>query len=554
LAWHQPCVLGPADRIALPVPGNRLAPGHRAGAAAVRESLGHPGQCGSGMAAPAAGRTGTTPAWVLRARAGHAGRGAPRLGLRPGPWRAAADPRSQRASLRYPAAGAVRVIQPPLELLDRYGVVGPRYTSYPAAPFWGAPPSADAWTGALDRALARDGARAGLYVHIPFCQALCTFCGCNMRVARSHALAAPYVDKLIREYGIYRGRLAQRALQLGGLHLGGGTPTWLPEEDLDRLLDALLADTRMTADADFAVEADPRNCTRAKIAVLQRHGFRRIVVGVQDFDARVLEIVNRVQGEDEVRRTIDDARDLGFTSVGVDFICGLPLQTVESLRSSFTTLLRMRPDRVNFLPYVHVPWIKPSQRQYTEADLPDAALRSELYLLGREKLAEAGYVEIGFDQFALPSDPLATALHTGRLSRSFMGFAATPVDALIGLGVSAIGDTPGMYAQNEKNLQRYETRVVAGELPLQRGHELGAEDRAIRSLIADLLGNRSTPLTESLQQSSWWPAVRAELESFARDGLVEISAQALKVTALGRVFLARIGMALDRRLRESLAA
>jgi oxygen-independent coproporphyrinogen-3 oxidase len=445
------------------------------------------------------------------------------------------------------------VIQPPRELLDRYGVVGPRYTSYPAAPYWGAPPSAEGWIAAIDAALAPQAARAGLYVHLPFCPSLCTFCGCNMRVARSHSLAAPYVDKLIREYGFYRQRLARKRLPLARLHLGGGTPTWLPEAELDRLLTHLLTDVAVADDADFAVEADPRNTTRSKLAILNRHGFRHIVIGVQDFDARVLEIVNRLQSEEEVRRTIEDARELGFTSIGVDFICGLPLQTLESVRASLTTLLRFRPDRVNYLPYVHVPWIKPSQRQYTEADLPDTTLRRELYLLGRESLAAAGYVEIGFDQYALPHDPLARALAAGRLTRSFMGFAPTPVDALVGLGVSAIGDTPTMYAQNEKNLQRYETRVTAGELPLQRGHVLDAEDRLIRGLLSDLLGNRAASLSGELRQSSWWPAMQRGLEGFARDGLLEMSADQIRVTALGRAFLARIGMALDRRLHESLA-
>lgn len=446
------------------------------------------------------------------------------------------------------------MIQPPRELLDRHGVVGPRYTSYPTAPFWGTPPSAGDWISAIDAALAPDGARAGVYVHIPFCQSLCTFCGCNMRVARSHSLAAPYVDKVVREYGLYRERLSAKRLPLARLHLGGGTPTWLPEDELDRLLDRLLTDVVVAADADFAVEADPRNTTRAKLAILQRHGFRHIVVGVQDFDARVLGIVNREQSEAQVRQAIDDARELGFTSIGVDFICGLPLQTLESVRASLATLLRMKPDRVNYLPYVHVPWIKPSQRQYTEADLPDTTLRRELYLLGREKLAAAGYVEIGFDQFALPDDPLARSLDAGRLTRSFMGFAPTPVDALIGLGVSAIGDTPGIYAQNEKNLQRYETRVMAGELPLQRGHVLSADDRAIRSLLSDLLGNRATPLSASLRQAPWWPKMRQELENLARDGLVQVSDEQVRVTALGRAFLTRIGMTLDLRLRESVAA
>src|SRR5690606_10856432 len=226
-----------------------------------------------------------------------------------------------------------------------------------------------------------------------------------------------------------------------------------------RLLDQLLRDTVAAPHADFALEADPRNTTREQLAMLARHGFRRIVIGVQDFDARVLEIVNRVQTEAEVRAAVEGARDLGFSSVAFDFIYGLPLQTVESLRTSLITLLRFRPDRVNYLPYVHVPWIKPSQRQYTEADLPDARLRQDLYLLGRERLGEAGYVEIGIDQYALPTDPLAQALSTGTLARSFMGFSHSHVDALIGLGVSAISDTPTMYVQNEKNLQRYEARI-----------------------------------------------------------------------------------------------
>lgn len=443
------------------------------------------------------------------------------------------------------------MIQPPPALLERHGQTGPRYTSYPTATQWGAAPATSAWLAVLRQALSRPGARAGLYVHVPFCQALCTFCGCNMRVARSHALAAPYVDRLLQEHAQYRQRLELERLTLGGIHLGGGTPTWLPLGELDRLLDHLLADATGAPDADFALEADPRNTTREQLALLARHGFRRIVIGVQDFDERVLQIVNRMQTEAEVRAAVDGARDLGFTSVGFDFIYGLPLQTVDGLRNSMATLLRLRPDRVNFLPYVHVPWIKPSQRLYTEADLPDAALRQELYLFGREKLGEAGYVEIGIDQYVLPGEPLAGALRAGTLARSFMGFSASPVDALIGLGVSAISDSPSMYVQNEKNLQRYEARVAAGELPLQRGHVLTAEDRAIRSMLFDLLGGRSVHLPATLPPEPWWPEVRDELKALARDGIIEMSAQRMTVTALGRAFLPRIGMAFDRYLRAA---
>jgi oxygen-independent coproporphyrinogen-3 oxidase len=407
---------------------------------------------------------------------------------------------------------------------------------------------------AMKHSLSRENARAGIYVHTPFCASLCTFCGCNMRVARSHALAAPYVETVLKEYGLYRAGLDNHPLALGGLYLGGGSPTWLPLEVLDRLLTGLLSDVRVTADADFAIEADPRNTTREQLALLRRHGFHRIELGVQDFDARVLEIVNRVQTEAEVRTAVEQARGQGFTSIGFDMIHGLPLQTVESLRHGFDILLRMKPDHVTFYPYAHVPWIKPSQRLYTEADLPDASLRRDMYLLGRELLGAAGYVEIGIDVYALPSDPLARALAAGSLSRSFMGFSATPVDTLIGLGVSAMGDAGSAYAQNEKNLQRYEARVAAGELPLQRGHVLSAADLRIREHIWNLLAGRPAVPTAEELASDWWLDSRASLERLAGDGLLGMRDSTLVVTERGRSFLTGIAAALDQYARHDALA
>ncbi len=430
-------------------------------------------------------------------------------------------------------------------MLERHGAPAPRYTSYPAAMHWGAAPRAADWLAALRNRLSREGARAGLYVHVPFCGALCTFCGCNMRVARSHAFAEPYVTTVLNELALYHAGLGQVPAALGGLYLGGGSPTWLPVGTLDRLLEGLLAGASIEADADFAIEADPRNTTREMLGVLRRHGFRRIQFGVQDFDMRVLEIVNRVQGEAEVRRVITDARELGFSSVGVDLIHGLPLQTVDSLRGTFDTLMRMKPDRVSFLPYAHVPWIRSSQRQYTEADLPDAALRRELFLLGRERLGAAGYVEIGIDEFALPTDPLAQALATGRLSRSFMGFSAVETHALIGLGVSAIGDAHSAYAQNDKNLQQYEARVAAGELPLQRGHVLSAQDLRVRQVIWELFAGSAAQLTDDDRASAWWPHARQALARLQPDGLVEVTDTSIHVPPAGRAFLRQVAAAID---------
>lgn len=447
------------------------------------------------------------------------------------------------------------MISLPAELLARHGPPGPRYTSYPAAMHWGAPPAAADWLAAMKHSLSREDARAGIYVHTPFCASLCTFCGCNMRVARSHALAAPYVEAVLKEYALYRAALDRHPLALGGLYLGGGSPTWLPLEVLDRLLTGLLVDVRVTAEADFAIEADPRNTTREQLALLRRHGFHRIELGVQDFDARVLEIVNRPQTGEDVRAAAEQARGLGFTSVGFDMIHGLPLQTVESLRHSFDILLRLKPDHVSFYPYAHVPWIKPSQRLYTEADLPDTALRRELYLVGREMLGAAGYIEVGIDVYALPSDPLARAFAAGSLSRSFMGFAATPVDALLALGVSAMGDAGAAYAQNEKNLQRYEARIAAGELPLQRGHMLSAADMRIRGHIWNLLAGRPAVLAVDELSSAWWHESSAIIERLVEDGLLDRRDSTLAVTERGRAFLPAIAAALDQYGRhDALAA
>jgi oxygen-independent coproporphyrinogen-3 oxidase len=416
---------------------------------------------------------------------------------------------------------------------------------------WGAAPTELDWLGGLADVLQRPAARCGLYVHVPFCQSLCTFCGCNMRLARNHALAGPYVTTLLQEFALYRQCLTPARITLGELHLGGGSPTWLPADALDRLLDGILQHCTPGAGADLAIEADPRNTTREQLQVLRRHGFNRLSIGVQDFDTRVLEIVNRAQTEAEVRRLLDTARELGFESLSFDLIFGLPLQTTDSLRTTFDIVDELQPDRISFLPYAHVPWIKQSQRRYTEADLPEAATRQELYLLGRERMGMAGMVEIGLDQYARPREPLALALATGALHRNFMGFSASSTQALLGLGVSAIGDNRAAYSQNEKNLQQYESRVLAGRLPQQRGHVLGRDDLRIRELLWNLLTTSRTPLAREDRAADWWPATQAALQNLQADGLVRLTEDSIEVTGPGRAFLRHVGMAFDQYLRQT---
>jgi oxygen-independent coproporphyrinogen III oxidase len=275
---------------------------------------------------------------------------------------------------------------------------------------------------------------------------------------------------------------------------------------------------------------------------------------VQDFDPRVQEIVNREQSFELVQRLVESARELGFTNISFDLIHGLPLQTVDSLRATFDAASRLAPDRISFLPYAHVPWIRPSQRQYTEADLPDRGTRQQLLELGRERMGSWGMVEIGFDQYARASDPLATALDAGRLHRNFMGFTAHPTQALIGLGVSSIGHGLGSYAQNEKNLQQYELRLQAQALPLQRGHVLTADERRIRAHLWQLLSGATTVISAAEQSLSWWQQALGRLTPMLHDGLLQHSADAgdirLAVTESGRAFLRQICAALDPYLQQ----
>jgi oxygen-independent coproporphyrinogen III oxidase len=436
-------------------------------------------------------------------------------------------------------------------LLARYSAPSPRYTSYPTVTHWGDPPPSSQWIEHLDAALQQS--RLSLYVHIPFCQSLCTFCGCHMRVLRNPALSRPYIDTLLKEYSIYRDRLDRSHMPLSELHLGGGSPNFLPAEELDRLLDGLLSSAEVASTAQLATEADPRFTTRAQLDVLQRHGFNRISLGVQDMDPRVQDIVNRTLEPAQLTQIVEDCRERGFTSINFDLIYGLPLQTAGSLRQTMDFVDGLRPERIAFYPYAHVPWIKSSQRRYTEADLPEGEDKRALYLLGRERLAAAGYVEIGVDQFALPGDFLAQAAKQGVLHRNFMGYTPVTTHALIGLGVSAIGDAWTSFAQNEKSQQRYELRVQNDELPLQRGYVLNEEDQRLRSHILDLLTHYETRWQPDEVDAPWHAPINARLSSLEQDGLITRSGATVAVTTEGRALLRSVCAAFDQKLHPDAA-
>jgi len=434
-------------------------------------------------------------------------------------------------------------------LIAKYDVAGPRYTSYPTVPYWEATPSAEQWISHIGSALGEAGQHgAAIYMHIPFCRALCTFCGCNTRITRSHDFVPPYIKAVLAELDLYRQHLGVSRLEFGELHFGGGTPTFLTPEELEQLLAGLFERVKARPGAEASIEVDPRVTTAAQLEVLARYGFRRISLGVQDFDPRVQDIVNRVQSEQQVREVSEAARALGYNSVNFDLIYGLPLQTLASVEATMDAVLRLRPDRIALYGYAHVPWIRPGQRRFTEIDLPEGEAKRALYELGRQRLESEGYREIGLDHFALETDSLWQAQRGGTLHRNFMGYTTAFTRPMIGLGVSAIGDAGDAFAQNEKDLQRYQERVMQGELPIQRGHRLDPEDQVLRRHILRLMTRMETRWDEPGDYTEFVATAAQRLAEPAADGLVQLGAASCRVTEKGRGYLRNICMAFDARL------
>jgi oxygen-independent coproporphyrinogen-3 oxidase len=436
---------------------------------------------------------------------------------------------------------------PSAELLRKYNVPGPRYTSYPTVPYWERTPTEAEWIDAL-RAQLGTSPGAAVYVHIPFCRSLCTYCGCNVRITRNRAIALPYLEHVLAEWRMYLARLGVERLPLAEIHLGGGTPTFLTPEELRFLIEGLLANSTRQGEAEFGLEADPRVTTREQLATLSALGFRRLSLGIQDFDPRVQAIVNRVQSEEQVRILTEAARELGFTSINYDLIYGLPLQTLDSIEQTLAAVERLRPDRIAFYAYAHVPWIKPSQRRFTEADLPQGEAKRVLYERGREMLERAGYREIGMDHFALETDSLWQAAVTGTLHRNFMGYTSRQVAPLFGLGVSAIGDAWTAFAQNEKAIEPYQQRVAGGELPILRGHLLDAEDLELRRLILDLMTRFHAEWGTSAANARYLDSVPERLRELVADEIVTLNGRGCDVTERGRAFIRNVCMAFDARL------
>ncbi len=436
------------------------------------------------------------------------------------------------------------------QLINKYHVAAPRYTSYPTVPYWDtAAPNINEWKKSVKFSFDQSNASNGisLYVHLPFCESLCTYCGCNTRITKNHQVEDPYIQAILKEWNLYREIFGEKPL-IREIHLGGGTPTFFEAANLNVLINGMMDGSELHPDAEFSFEAHPNNTSEAHLITLYNLGFRRLSLGIQDFDPKVQKIINRLQSFEQVEKITELAREIGYTSINFDLIYGLPLQTVVGLEDTILQVEKLMPDRIAFYSYAHVPWIKPGQRSFTEDDLPTVTEKQKLYELGRQMFISMGFEEIGMDHFALTTDSLFKAEKSGKLHRNFMGYTHQYTQLMIGLGVSSISDTWFAFAQNVKKVEDYYDLINKGQFPILKGHHLTEEDLIIRRHILNLMCTGRTDWDTSLVINDALIAGLERAKLLEQDGLVEILENRLAVTHLGKRFLRNICMSLDARL------
>lgn len=430
-----------------------------------------------------------------------------------------------------------------VELIKKHNVAAPRYTSYPTVPYWdNSTWQQEHWLNSVKKTYTESSDEGiSLYIHLPFCENLCTYCGCNTRITKNHSVETPYIDAVLKEWEMYRALLNGKP-RIREIHLGGGTPTFFSPENLERLISTILSGSEKTADAEFSFEAHPANTTLEHLITLYNLGFRRLSLGIQDFDPAVQAIINRKQTVEQVALVTNQARELGYNSINYDLIYGLPLQKLSSVENTILEVIKLMPDRIAYYSYAHVPWIKPGQRRFTEADLPDNDEKRALYEKGLEMLSQAGYLDVGMDHFALKTDSLFEASQNGSLHRNFMGYTHKYTKLCIGLGVSSIGDSWYAFAQNIKNLPLYLEQIEKGKFPLMKGHILTDDDLINRKLILNLM------CRGSIQMERIKLELLNRLLPLLEDGLVRFDQKKLQITPAGKAFLRNICMAFDERL------
>jgi oxygen-independent coproporphyrinogen-3 oxidase len=440
-------------------------------------------------------------------------------------------------------------------LIKKYNVAGPRYTSYPTVPYWTNTPSSESWKEFVKNRFQKSNNSKGisLYIHLPFCESLCTFCGCNTRITINHAVEDPYINAILKEWELYLDVFTEKPL-IREIHLGGGTPTFFSPSNLELLISKILKTSSIHPHAEFSFEAHPNSTSKEHLKTLYEYGFRRLSLGIQDFDSRVQQAVNRIQSFETVEKAVNNAKETGYTSINFDLIYGLPFQNEKSIIDTIHKTRLLKPQRIAFYSYAHVPWIKPGQRSFTEKDLPHDEYKRKLYELGRELFQEAGYIEIGMDHFSLPEDSLYQSLLNNTLHRNFMGYTTSNSELMIGLGVSSISDSWDCFAQNVKKVEEYHKLIGENKIPIFRGHILNDEDLIIRKHILNLMCMLETSWENpELQTQSVYESIE-RLAEMEKDRLLEIYPYQLKITGKGRAFVRNICMAFDERLWKNMPA
>ena len=457
-------------------------------------------------------------------------------------------------------------------LIDKYNIPGPRYTSYPTVPYWENENfKSEKWQSTVIRAFNESNAEEGIsiYIHLPFCENLCTFCACHKRITKQHSVETPYLESVLKEWNLYLDLFSQSAIsnqqsaeqkaecgkqkaKLKELHLGGGTPTFFSPENLKILLEGIFSTVEIAENPEFSFEGHPNNTTKEHLQTLYDLGFRRCSFGVQDYDLKVQKAINRIQPFENVKNVTEWAREIGYRSVSHDLVFGLPHQSWEAMELTIRKTLELKPDRLAFYSYAHVPWIKGvGQRGFDENDLPSGEEKRKLYENGKKLLQDLGYIEVGMDHFSLESDDLYQSLIQKKLHRNFMGYTSSNTQLMVGLGMSAISDSWYGFAQNEKTVEDYQKRVEEGKIPVFRGHILNDEDLIIRRHILNLMCQLETTFTDK-NTFAELPEALEKLKEMQEDGLVELGDNFVKIAEKGRVFTRNVAMAFDLRMMRKM--
>ena len=441
-----------------------------------------------------------------------------------------------------------------VSLFQKYNVPGPRYTSYPTVPYWeDSSYSYEKWLHSVRTSFVESNTTQGisLYIHLPFCESLCTFCGCHKHITKRHEMEDPYIKNVLKEWQLYLAVLPQKP-RIKEIHLGGGTPTFFSPDNLQYLIDQIFEGADRAEGFQFSFEGHPNNTTREHLQRLYDLGFTRVSYGVQDYSPEVQKAIHRIQPFANVERVTLQAREMGYSCISHDLVFGLPFQKEEDMRYTIDCTNRLRPDRISFYSYAHVPWVKGTgQRGFDENDLPTPDQKRHLYEIGKQQLLDNGYIEIGMDHFALPSDEMYESFVRGTLHRNFMGYTASKTQLMIGLGISAISDSWYGFAQNVKTIKEYEEVLSQDRIPVYRGHILSEEDLILRRHILNLMCQFHTSWEAPQLQFAEAEEVKMRLSEMERDGLIHILPQGIEVTDVGKPFVRNICMAFDLRLQRN---